>query len=111
MGSTRPDCEEACGATTAAVGFDMEDQELQRRFDIVDSDGDGFITSEELCTVLARQGVKDSSTVCQVEIAKWDRLEKDGKLSFQEFKIMMDAMERKERRRQKQEEKIKTVFA
>ena len=46
----------------------------------MDSDGDGFITSEELCTVLARQGVKDSSTVCQVEIAKWDRLEKDGKL-------------------------------
>ncbi|ESR47542.1 putative calcium-binding protein CML44 [Citrus sinensis] len=69
---------------------DEEISDLYKAFSVFDVNGDGFITSEELQSVLARLGLWDekSSQDCRSMIYVYDT-NSDGVLDFEEFKNMM----------------------
>ncbi|THU44468.1 hypothetical protein C4D60_Mb02t07700 [Musa balbisiana] len=60
------------------------------RFRLAAKNGDGFITVEELRSVLSSLGLKQGRTVeeCRKMISKVD-VDGDGKVNFKEFKQMM----------------------
>ncbi|OAY23503.1 probable calcium-binding protein CML44 [Manihot esculenta] len=67
-----------------------EEQDLAKAFNVFDLNGDGFISCEELQSVLARLGLWDetSGKDCRYMIHVYDT-NLDGVLDFQEFKNMM----------------------
>lgn len=67
-----------------------EEKELYEAFAVFDSNGDGFISSEELQNALWRLGLWDEKCGkdCKRMINVYDA-NSDGKLDFQEFKNMM----------------------
>lgn len=69
---------------------DEEICDLHKAFSVFDVNGDGFITSEELQSVLARLGLWDekSGKDCRSMIYVYDT-NSDGVLDFEEFKNMM----------------------
>ncbi|XP_031281592.1 probable calcium-binding protein CML44 [Pistacia vera] len=69
---------------------DDEESDLFEAFSVFDLNGDGFITSEELQSVLARLGMWDetSGKDCRSMIRVYDT-NSDGVLDFEEFKNMM----------------------
>ncbi|CAJ1974287.1 unnamed protein product [Sphenostylis stenocarpa] len=73
-------------------GGDAEELEndLVKTFKVFDLDGDGFITSQELESVLKRLGMWDETNGkdCRSMIRFYDT-NLDGRLDFQEFKNMM----------------------
>ncbi|KAE8731234.1 S-adenosyl-L-methionine-dependent methyltransferases superfamily protein [Hibiscus syriacus] len=74
------------------IDGDDEDGEsdIAKAFKVFDLNGDGFISSEELQSVLARLGLWDerSGTDCRNMICYYDA-NLDGVIDFEEFKSMM----------------------
>ncbi|MQL74876.1 hypothetical protein Taro_007219 [Colocasia esculenta] len=67
-----------------------EEEDMREAFNVFDQNGDGFITVEELRSVLASLGLKQGRTVedCRKMIRKVD-VDGDGMVNFKEFKQMM----------------------
>lgn len=76
----------------AEEGKLVVEKDLLKAFQIFDSDGDGFISSEELKSALCRLGLWDEHSCgkdsCMSMINVYDT-NRDGKLDFEEFKNMM----------------------
>ncbi|KAL7128331.1 hypothetical protein ABFS83_14G309200 [Erythranthe nasuta] len=66
---------------------DDDEQLLLKAFKVFDLNNDGFISSDELRTVLSRIGLLDEHD-CKEMILAYDR-NRDGVLDFGEFKDMM----------------------
>ncbi|KAG6388632.1 hypothetical protein SASPL_150064 [Salvia splendens] len=68
------------------------EQDLRRAFEVFDLNGDGYISSEELRSVLSRLGLLDEkrggADDCKCMIGVYDD-NSDGVLDFHEFKNMM----------------------
>lgn len=67
-----------------------EEEDMREAFNVFDQNGDGFITVEELRSVLSSLGLKQGRTVedCRRMIKKVD-VDGDGMVNFKEFKQMM----------------------
>ncbi|XP_061357564.1 calmodulin-like protein 3 [Gastrolobium bilobum] len=67
-----------------------EEEDMMEAFNVFDQNRDGFITVEELRTVLASLGLKQGRTVeeCKKMIMKVD-VDGDGMVNYKEFKQMM----------------------
>ncbi|GER40301.1 calcium-binding family protein [Striga asiatica] len=72
------------------LGKDEIEDDLLKAFKVFDTNGDGFISSEELESVLTRMGLwdKKSGRDCKEMIDAYDE-NSDGMLDFEEFKNMM----------------------
>ncbi|MBA0741707.1 hypothetical protein Gogos_014839 [Gossypium gossypioides] len=67
-----------------------EEKDIKEAFKVFDQNGDGFITKEELRTVLASLRLKQGRMIedCKRMIKKVD-VDGDGMVNFKEFKQMM----------------------
>ena len=65
------------------------EEELEKAFRVFDSDGDGFITSQDLESVLKVLRLWKSGLDSKRMITGYDR-NSDGKIDLNEFKIMMN---------------------
>ena len=65
---------------------DIED-ELREAFRVFDRDNDGFITAQELRTLLISLGLDSSTEVLRRMIGEADR-NRDGKIDFSEFRAL-----------------------
>ncbi|CAL0304197.1 unnamed protein product [Lupinus luteus] len=67
-----------------------EEEDMREAFNVFDHNRDGFITVEELQTVLSSLGLKQGRTVeeCKKMIMKVD-VDGDGMVNYKEFKQMM----------------------
>jgi len=67
-----------------------EDEDMREAFNVFDQNGDGYITVDELRSVLASLGLKQGRTAedCRKMISKVDA-DGDGRVDFTEFKQMM----------------------
>lgn len=67
-----------------------EEEDMREAFNVFDQNGDGFITVEELRSVLVSLGLKQGKTVedCKKMIWKVD-VDGDGMVNFKEFRQMM----------------------
>ncbi|KAL8516534.1 hypothetical protein ACS0TY_014975 [Phlomoides rotata] len=67
-----------------------EEDDVREAFKVFDQNNDGFITVEELRSVLASLGLKQGRTLedCKRMIMKVD-VDGDGKVNFDEFRQMM----------------------
>ncbi|CAN6449812.1 unnamed protein product [Victoria cruziana] len=74
------------GAAAMVAG----DDELKEAFDVFDVNGDGFISVEELSSVLVSLRLKSGWRECKEMIRSVD-LDGDGRVNFQEFLQMMKA--------------------
>jgi calmodulin len=63
------------------------EEELRETFRIFDRDGDGFITPQELRSLLISLGLDASAQVIRAMIAEADR-NRDGKIDFAEFRAL-----------------------
>ncbi|GMJ02409.1 hypothetical protein like AT1G21550 [Hibiscus trionum] len=74
----------------AAAAADGEESDIAKAFKVFDLNGDGFISSEELQSVLIRLGLLDerSGKDCRNMICYYDT-NSDGMIDFEEFKNMM----------------------
>ncbi|KAF3776114.1 Calmodulin-like protein 5 [Nymphaea thermarum] len=69
-----------------------EDQELKEAFDVFDVNGDGFITVEELGSVLSSMGLRRRASRTQLaEMIGTVDADGDGRVSLAEFQQMMKA--------------------
>ena len=65
---------------------DIED-ELREAFRVFDRDGDGFITAQELRSLLISLGLESSPEIIRRMISEADR-NRDGKIDFTEFRAL-----------------------
>ncbi|CAI9107280.1 OLC1v1006599C1 [Oldenlandia corymbosa var. corymbosa] len=67
-----------------------EEEDMREAFNVFDQNGDGFITVEELRSVLSSLGLKQGRTIedCQLMIKKVDK-DGDGMVNYKEFRQMM----------------------
>ncbi|URE33043.1 hypothetical protein MUK42_06858, partial [Musa troglodytarum] len=67
-----------------------EEEDMREAFNVFDQNGDGYISVEELRSVLVSLGVKQGRTAedCRMMINKVD-VDGDGRVDFMEFKQMM----------------------
>lgn len=89
----------ACGGCAALAAVEellgskeATERELREAFRVFDRDEDGFVGAAELCDVLRRLGMGDSSSAredCARMIAAHDA-DGDGRISFREFRDMME---------------------
>lgn len=81
------------GKLPGRVGDSMspEESDLKEAFQVFDRDGDGFISPEELFSVLSSMGLLNGQTLrdCRKMITKVDA-DGNGRVDFEEFKIMMN---------------------
>uniref|UniRef100_A0A0D9XXX8 EF-hand domain-containing protein n=1 Tax=Leersia perrieri TaxID=77586 RepID=A0A0D9XXX8_9ORYZ len=77
-------------SAAAIAGGEDEDEGMREAFNVFDQNGDGFITVEELRSVLSSLGLKQGRTAedCRRMISKVDA-DGDGRVDFKEFKQMM----------------------
>lgn len=68
--------------------LDNRDKDLAEAFKVFDLNDDGFISRDELRTVLSRFGLWDGDGDCENMIRVYDT-NSDGLLDFEEFKTMM----------------------
>ncbi|KAJ1686124.1 hypothetical protein LUZ63_017514 [Rhynchospora breviuscula] len=79
------------GALYTAIMDEQQDEEedIMEAFKVFDQNGDGFITVEELRSVLISLGLKGRTLEdCKQMISKVDK-DGDGMVNFKEFKQMM----------------------
>ncbi|XP_072970209.1 calmodulin-like protein 3 [Typha angustifolia] len=69
---------------------EKEEEDMREAFNVFDENGDGFITVDELRSVLASLGIKQGRTAedCRKMIRNVDK-DGDGMVDFNEFKMMM----------------------
>lgn len=67
-----------------------EEEDMKEAFNVFDQNGDGYITVDELRSVLSSLGLKQGRTIedCKTMIMKVD-VDGDGRVNFKEFKEMM----------------------
>lgn len=67
-----------------------EEDDMKEAFDVFDQNGDGFISVDELRSVLVSLGVKQGRTAedCKRMIMKVD-VDGDGRVNYKEFRQMM----------------------
>lgn len=67
-----------------------EEEDMKEAFNVFDQNGDGYITVEELRSVLASLGLKQGRTLedCKMMIKKVD-VDGDGRVNYREFRQMM----------------------
>ncbi|KAF3647802.1 Calmodulin-like protein 5 [Capsicum annuum] len=67
-----------------------EEEDMREAFNVFDQNGDGFITVEELRSVLSSLGLKQGKTLedCKRMIMKVD-VDGDGMVDYKEFRQMM----------------------
>ncbi|GKV13280.1 hypothetical protein SLE2022_143690 [Rubroshorea leprosula] len=67
-----------------------EEEDMKEAFNVFDQNGDGYITVDELRSVLSSLGLKQGRTIddCKRMIMKVD-VDGDGRVNFKEFKEMM----------------------
>lgn len=67
-----------------------DEQDMKEAFNVFDKNGDGFISVDELGTVLGSLGLHQGRNLedCKLMITKVD-VDGDGMVSFKEFKKMM----------------------
>uniref|UniRef100_A0A7N0ZWI8 EF-hand domain-containing protein n=1 Tax=Kalanchoe fedtschenkoi TaxID=63787 RepID=A0A7N0ZWI8_KALFE len=72
------------------MGGRDEEGDMREAFNVFDQNGDGFITVDELRSVLASLGLKQGRTLedCKKMITKVDA-DGDGRVNYKEFKQMM----------------------
>ncbi|KAK8704768.1 hypothetical protein V6N13_048381 [Hibiscus sabdariffa] len=68
-----------------------EEEDMAEAFKVFDQNGDGYISVEELMSILVSLGLKQGKTVedCERMIMKVD-VDGDGRVNFLEFKKMME---------------------
>lgn len=78
--------------TIMAQRNDHDEDDMREAFDVFDRNGDGFITVDELRSVLSSLGLKQGKAMeeCRKMIMKVD-VDGDGRVDFSEFKLMMKA--------------------
>ncbi|XP_047318387.1 calmodulin-like protein 3 [Impatiens glandulifera] len=78
------------GRGTGERKEEEEDEDIREAFNVFDRNGDGFITVDELRSVLSSLGLKQGRTAddCRRMISKVDA-DGDGRVNFSEFKQMM----------------------
>ncbi|XP_058110800.1 calcium-binding protein CML42 [Magnolia sinica] len=76
--------------STSISSCDQEEMDLTEAFKVFDEDGDGFISANELQTVLGKLGLPEAEEMDRVQqmIFSVDR-NHDGQVDFHEFKYMM----------------------
>ncbi|KAF2586655.1 hypothetical protein F2Q70_00037628 [Brassica cretica] len=86
------DSEEFGGLFETIMEERDEEEDMREAFNVFDQNRDGFITVEELRSVLASLGLKQGRTLdeCKRMIGKVD-VDGDGMVDFKEFKKMMKA--------------------
>ncbi|XP_010557084.1 PREDICTED: calmodulin-like protein 7 [Tarenaya hassleriana] len=69
---------------------DEEEEDMKEAFNVFDQNGDGFITVEELKSVLSSLGLKQGKTLedCRKMIMRVD-VDGDGRVNYTEFRQMM----------------------
>ncbi|XVE84520.1 hypothetical protein DITRI_Ditri17bG0020300 [Diplodiscus trichospermus] len=67
-----------------------EEEDMKEAFNVFDQNGDGYISVDELRSILASLGLKQGKTIedCKSMIMKVD-VDGDGRVNFKEFKQMM----------------------
>ncbi|KAJ3680975.1 hypothetical protein LUZ60_015464 [Juncus effusus] len=71
-----------------------DESDMREAFNVFDEDGDGFISANELKTVLEKLGLGEGESMDRVQlmICSVDR-DHDGLVDFGEFKIMMKSID------------------
>ncbi|KAJ4771992.1 EF hand calcium-binding protein family [Rhynchospora pubera] len=71
-----------------------EEADMQEAFNVFDEDGDGFISAQELKTVLEKLGLGEGQSMDRVQlmICSVDK-DSDGRVDFGEFKNMMKSID------------------
>lgn len=69
---------------------EIGDEDMKEAFNVFDQNGDGFITVDELKTVLSSLGLKQGKTLeeCRKMIMQVD-VDGDGRVNYKEFRQMM----------------------
>lgn len=69
---------------------EVGDEDMKEAFNVFDQNGDGFITVDELKTVLSTLGLKQGKTLeeCRKMIIQVD-VDGDGRVNYKEFRQMM----------------------
>lgn len=83
-----------CSSNSLYGSADGGVEELHDAFKLYDQDQDGFISGTELHLILTRLGERCSVQDCEKMIKSVDS-DGDGRVSFQEFKIMMTTNSKK----------------
>ncbi|XP_071738052.1 calmodulin-like protein 3 [Rutidosis leptorrhynchoides] len=67
-----------------------EEEDIKEAFNVFDKNGDGFITVDELSTVLMSLGLRQGRTIedCQLKVKKVD-VDGDGMVNYAKFRQMM----------------------
>lgn len=73
----------------------QKEDALKRAFSVYDKNGDGHISYKELGIVMKSMGMKLSGPELEVMYEQVDT-DKDGKISFDEFKVMMERKDKTE---------------
>ncbi|KAK9063663.1 hypothetical protein SSX86_017534 [Deinandra increscens subsp. villosa] len=82
------DLNEFIELNTKGIGYSELLENLKGAFSVFDADKNGWITVDELQSVLRSLGEEFSTGDCRKMIAGVDR-DGDGRISFEEFKVMM----------------------
>jgi len=88
-GNGEVDFEEFCTMMVRRMEDTDGDEEILEAFQVIDRDGDGFITESDLKDLLANLGDKVTEEEISDMIKEVD-LDGDGKISFVEFLAMFD---------------------
>jgi len=88
-GNGEVDFEEFCTMMVRRMEDTDGDEEILEAFQVIDRDGDGFITESDLKDLLANLGDKVTEEEISDMIKEVD-LDGDGKVSFVEFLAMFD---------------------
>lgn len=72
-------------AATLETRGDIEDEQILAAFDKLDTDNSGYISKDNLCTILGNTcSVQDCDTIVNDLVAEVDA-DKDGRISYDEF--------------------------
>ena len=87
-GSGEIEFEEFCEMMARKMNECDVEEELKQAFDMFDTDGNGFVTKDELKIVMEKLGEKLSSVEIDEMISEADT-DNDGQVNWEEFRVMM----------------------